>query len=798
MPDELMGKALIPIAEIIDTNNVEEFPLAAFLAYISSAQWEDFLSEIFLVDYIVSYDADNLVIEATLAFLGEIALELPGGSALALILASAEEGWTTIHANFVLGPDSGLYLDGATFGVRFGTEILADVETGKPAEIKLSGNIHFSSNGILIDFNNGGLQLAPAYVCGTEIRVEINDLIPIFKNKSSISSDLDANFYGIVFKEMGLIIPSEYLGMDNDLFLSLEDGAIGTTEIKGTLILEKGLFIHPPGVDSFGLVLGGGDSKSFKFHVDFCQNEPFRLCIENIEVVIRIDANVLRPLKPDTDTADFSIESLDIQLGIISIEISSNGEIYFNFNGIISIPPCMVGESGVIISAEDVIIRLSNDQELPLEAESIGLTPGWRGLYIGEASVSFPEGFSDIIPDDLTLSNCFIGQGGFSGAIDADWTPALSRKFFGMGFELNHFGIEFVQNSLVASDISGRIFLPFFDDFVDIEIGIDLGGSLSARLSSADGLYTLTKENILELELESLGFETTDTAGSIQLSGAVTPLFGQDGGLEWPSFDVKELSIDSQGNVKFDGGWLDLEQGYSLDLYGFQMEITKLGFGKSDDGGKWVGFSGGLTLVDGLTAGASVEGLRITWYEDVRDPQISLNGAGVELMIPETLYFKGVIAFRQFEKDGKQINRFDGGLVVSLLCLGLEIDGQVVFGVADNDPFMALYLGIELPAGIPLGNTGIALYGMAGLGALQMEPDKKTDEEWYSLDHKDWFHKGEPGVSDLTKWEYQSGAFAIGAGITLGTLADNGYTFSGKMLLVVVIPGAGHSARRPR
>ena len=39
--------------------------------------------------------------------------------------------------------------------------------------------------------------------------------------------------------------------------------------------------------------------------------------------------------------------------------------------------------------------------------------------------------------------------------------------------------------------------------------------------------------------------------------------------------------------------------------------------------------------------------------------------------------------------------------------------------------FFAIYLAVELPAGIPALGTGLALYGMAGLFALEMEPDKR-------------------------------------------------------------------------
>ena len=137
------------------------------------------------------------------------------------------------------------------------------------------------------------------------------------------------------------------------------------------------------------------------------------------------------------------------------------------------------------------------------------------------------------------------------------------------------------------------------------------------------------------MELDSIGFELKDGVFLAKLSGQITPLFGADQGLNWPGFKVEELSIDSKGHVHLQGGWLALREQYNLDFHGFHVGITKLGFGKTEDGGKWVGFSGELKLVDGFTAGASVEGLRVTWYEDGRQVRRSaLTASASSLKFP--------------------------------------------------------------------------------------------------------------------------------------------------------------------
>lgn len=347
---------------------------------------------------------------------------------------------------------------------------------------------------------------------------------------------------------------------------------------------------------------------------------------------------------------------------------------------------------------------------------------------------------------------------------------------------ISSIALEFVQSIPVEAAISGEIQLPFFDQPLNVEIGLGLDGDFTFALGSDE---PLTIPDVLELTVESLGFEVEDGLFTAKLSGEVKPLFP---GFDWPGFKVEELSIDAEGNVNFDGGWIDLRDQYSFDFHGFQLEITQLGFGKSDDGGKWIGFSGGLNLVEGLTAGASVEGLRITWYDD-GDTKVTFEGVGVEFEVPDVLHFQGEVSYRELPDD---VHRFDGEIKLELITLDLEIDAQLVVGydAAAGYPFFAIYLDVELPAGIPLWSTGLALYGMAGLFALQMKPDKKPDEEWYGIEPGAGWYKRDPiGVGELAKWGNERLALALGAGVTIGTLTDNGFIFSGKLLLVISFPG---------
>src|SRR5205814_2771155 len=67
--------------------------------------------------------------------------------------------------------------------------------------------------------------------------------------------------------------------------------------------------------------------------------------------------------------------------------------------------------------------------------------------------------------------------------------------------------------------------------------------------------------------------------------------------------------------------------------------------------------------------------------------------------------------------------------------------------------------------------------------------DKHPGQLWYSTGTDDWFHTDPVGVEALTKWRAARDAIAVGAGVTLGTMTDNGYTFAAKLLLVFSFPG---------
>jgi YVTN family beta-propeller protein len=567
-------------------------------------------------------------------------------------------------------------------------------------------------------------------------------------------------------------------------------------------LLDEAVF-QLPGLDGCSVVFGAPDravagAPGAEFDVDVELGLPLAVQLLNLGLTLRINQDVLKPVERGAGGkwvpslgSDGKPRPFEIRLTGMNVGIDGDGDLALSFKQgapAITIDAFMIADTGIVVEADQPIqVYLSRKSPPPP-----GKDPGFRGVHIPHASIHLPEMTFSSSPVGLEFTDCYIGSGGFSGSLAADLS--LAGELFGVPFALRHVGLTFDQSVPVASDIRGLLLLPFFDEPVEVEIGIDLGGGISVKLTSAstNGLYKLTKKNILELELDSIGFELKNGVFIAKLSGQLTPI-PLGSGIKWPSFDVKELSIDSKGHVHMDGGWVSLPKSYSLDFHGVaKVAITKFGLGHTEDGRKYIGLSGHVELVKKAPAGASVEGLRIIW-DDHGHIALTFNGIGVKFSVPNAIEFDGKVSY----KEDNGVHKFTGELTVKLPKLNdLTLIGKAVFGTNLDASgkvykFFAVYIEGNFGTGIPLGATGLSLYGLAGLFAINYAPDKPPEMMWYSIDKsKSWFHKPQTGVTDLvSKWKPEEGTLAVGLGVTLGTTDDNGHQFNGKFLLLMLFPG---------
>jgi YVTN family beta-propeller protein len=536
------------------------------------------------------------------------------------------------------------------------------------------------------------------------------------------------------------------------------------------LRLPTTLDFHVPGIDGLFVRAGGkGGSKALLLSMVYREGYSL-LSIEEAEIAVGIPTALLKPVDPAMEGVVFSLGG--------SFRLNGDGGISLNVQNSIDLPRSYIGGSAIIISASGLNLDFSQD------SSPGGLDPKFMGLYIQQGKLEFPEGWP-VVPNDLVLQNWSIGTGGISGKLALVYQSPAAVEMFGVSFGLQEIDIEFKQNTLTTAKIAGTLLLPFFDEPVEVEVSFDLDGKLDIVLkgTDADGLLEITKPGILSIKLETIELEVDNGVFLAKLSGLITPLAG---GINWPSFDVRELSIDSKGHIHLEGGWFPLPKSYSIDFHGAKLEITQFGMGKTDDGGRYIGMSGAVELVKGI-GGGSVEGLRISWHPQQPGVNVTLNGIGINFKT-SALSFDGHVSYTKIGAD----HQFKGDLTLLIPAANnLKLVGKAVFGTNQGTKYFAIYLEGEFGVGVPLGATGLAMYGLSGLLAVNYAPDKPGTMLWYSVNHANsYFHKPQTGVTDIIhKWKAEAGTFAIGAGIRIGTLNDKGFAFNGKFLLLLLTPG---------
>jgi hypothetical protein len=514
------------------------------------------------------------------------------------------------------------------------------------------------------------------------------------------------------------------------------------------------------------------------------------LSLLDVAVVLRVDRSILQPLQPDSSAPDPAALALDIVLGSATLRLETEQPAVIEFEGGPAVPRCMIADTGIIVSAGAIRWLTPGSEDLPAETPA-----GFTGLHLDDVSVEL-SALELSSPAALKLDYAFLGSAGVTAAVALEQL-GLDGSLVGFAFELRSLAFTLVQNGVTGCAIEGALTVPFFDQTVEVALSLDGDGNVHAALSQAgpDALATLTVPGLGSLQLAALAVETGDDGASIALSGRLEVTAGSPG-LQWPDVAVQELRIRADGTVEVAGGWITLPEPLALDLYGFGMEVTRIGFGTEEDGRRWFGVDGSVRLTELLPAGASARGLRAIWDPDRPDapPQLALDGIGVFFGVADAFGFEGEVALTEDPDSGAKL--FTGALALGLDALDIGVDAGITIGRDAAATYVFVHLGVGVP--IPVAATGTALYGLEGLFAMNMSPlvtnaAVKLDEST-TVDRGDWYgwYKTVPdrfSVTDPLKWSPDVGAWAFGAGLSLGTLPDAGFSVNTKALLVVLLPG---------
>lgn len=542
------------------------------------------------------------------------------------------------------------------------------------------------------------------------------------------------------------------------------------------LAIEGELALTPPGTDAVSLVIGGTAGWTV-IPVEIVIGPDASIGIIDLPITLRVSRDVLRDVASD-GPAELTLT--------VSLILDSNG-LEFSSSATLNLAECEVAGSGVTISATGVTWNFTKGATLPA-ATAAGITGEFLGLAFQSVVVKLPPDIAGA--PQLGLDYCCIGTGGFTGGVAVAFNAPPSCQIAGFTVELERVGIRFQESRLVMGEIEATVRnLPFFDADVAADIQLSTGGLKVALTAAADrqtgpnasvsnGLVTLTKPNIIAMSLTAIELTVTGGGGSLTLSGTITPLVKLPGGDSLPGFTVEALTITSAGDVSVSGGWINLPNALRAQLGPFGVELTRVGLGTEPNGDRWVAFSGGVSLSSGIPITAAVDGLKFRW-NSAGFQGVELAGIKLSVLVPNVLYLEGQVRYDDAN------SRFDGAATLQLMSLNLTVSVRVVIGKRAGYTYMYLYLMVAPPVGIPIFNTGLAIYAGEALYTRNMAPAKTSAERWY----QDWYKRPTLGTVDQTKWKDIEGGQAFGAGMLIGTLADKGYAVSVKGILILLLPG---------
>jgi hypothetical protein len=646
---------------------------------------------------------------------------------------------------------------------------------------------------------------------------------------------------------------SQYAGVTDFELLDYE----GELCIVGTLALWDELAVDLPLVDGVQLVVGqaGPNLTVLPFELDFGpqttevtgglaaqaldaflkgRGGPYELVLPQVDIGLRFDPNDLRPMRPKV-AADLS-KGFEIDPTRSATQLTFRGALAVNTDtgvrmlapGDLDLPYCQIGSTGVVIAAQDLVLRLSDDQPFPegIEPEAFDLDPDWKGIYLGTVQVFNLNTVVEWLPERLDMEKWFIGRGGVTGKATAvvDLEPDMSAQ----EFAVRAYRLAFQQNALLEGLVQLAVKLPYFDDkvaYLDLAITnqptLDFPESVGFMGAIAGVQPPGTGEAPRQDELIALPADPVLRVGVTKLGVRAKPDPGR-AGTEFPAETrFWDLLIDGRAEIgpastvaaslfggeftelvlqvapRFDfvlpsGLWLSLNEAARTKLSAFPVSISRVGFG-SEGAEKWVGLDAAVDFGKGIGPAASVTGLRV-FYGGPPGTHLSFDGIGLALE-RAGFSFEGFVSMTSGADPGGIADAADrifrGDVTLTIASgVGVALEGSVLFGTKAGTRFGYVALDAEFGSGIPVFSS-VSWFGAALLAGVNVAPDKTLagdqgdDFTWY----QHWYAPapGPYSVMNARKWMPVDDGWAAGAGVTLGS--SDGKAWSLRALLAVVAPG---------
>ncbi|OJJ15925.1 hypothetical protein BKI52_37025 [marine bacterium AO1-C] len=545
--------------------------------------------------------------------------------------------------------------------------------------------------------------------------------------------------------------------------------------------------------------------------------------INDINLGMKLPRKVFKPVDQDGNPIPEPAKSaLIFHAG--SLHFSSQKGLIFEKSNRFDFQKSEILNTGIVIEINQLKLDLSEKTNIP-EADLDNRSDIFRGFYAETATVTLPpKWFKDVNNDTAQIAgrNLLVGTGGLSGTIALEAVgnsadPTLianigSANGFQVGFK--SFDLTFQQNVVTASSIAGQLVIPRLKNNQGQPAQIEVTGHLDAE---GDFLLTASEVNgftwkevfgVMDITVNSAELGREDDKYFLGISGKIE--FTNDlmkKILKEQAIEVSKMRIYSDGSFEIVGGTIPVPTSFNLNLGPLEIGISGINFGSYQREHLGVmrryyvfGFDGALGIGP---IGVEARGKGMQYFFTVDNDAangkpahdyFTIQTVEVDITIPgnatpdnATAIIQGYLSIPQ---PGESLE-YEGGVSVKLP--KARISGSAEMRLSPQYPAFLINAQIGLPKPIPLGATGLGIYGFSGLLGYRYVAEKTAidgftgDETWY-----EYMAHPEKGIntdkfSKPEETKDYNFPFSVGAGATLATM-DDGFILSTRLFLLLSLP----------
>ena len=338
------------------------------------------------------------------------------------------------------------------------------------------------------------------------------------------------------------------------------------------------------------------------------------------------------------------------------------------------------------------------------------------------------------------------------------------------------------QGALVQLGVTGALLtIPTAlagSQIVKVERIIWYGGEIATRIRPTGTEVTLLLDVETAISMDFLGLiKISEDAPLVVRYKAVGLLLGNEPGN--PRFQFRPMFDASKGYT------IDLSRPGTVKVRDPLGDILKvLGARISRNNPFFIEVDLGFAVDTGVVTVEQTK-LRVEVENNTITPSIGALGAAVD--IPATLKGRGYVQLPQSGDD------FKGQFDLTLVPIGLRIAAGLGIGhikESDGGPASAVIvtLEVEFPVAIPLGTSGLGIYGLLGLFAVNYARDESTVSNANLAPALAWLRATNGNPADIKFWSPKIDTWAFGVGAIVGTMGSS-TLFNLKGVVLLELPG---------